>query len=126
MGSAAAQIVAGIGIGAGLLAFVIPGVILAVRLAVVAQVAAVQRTDWVGALRRSFELTRGQWPHVLGVVLVAGVFEFALVAAGATVAGHKTQAPQVVLAIALGTIGQSFVALTSAILYFDLAARTGG
>ncbi|HWF55494.1 MAG TPA: hypothetical protein VG223_12730 [Solirubrobacteraceae bacterium] len=121
--AAAAQIVAGIGIGAGIVVFIIPGLILAVRLAVVAQVAAMQRTDWMGALRGSFELTRSNGWHVFGALLVAGVFEFALAAAAEAVAGSHTHVQQVVLAIVVGTIGQSFTAMTAAVLYFDLRAR---
>jgi hypothetical protein len=121
--AAAAQIVAGVAIGVGLLAFVIPGVVVAVRLAVVAQVAAIERSDWMGALRGSFELTRGLGWHVLGAVVVAGVFEFALLAAAQAVAGSHTHVQQVILAIGVGTIGQSFTALVTAVLYFDLKAR---
>src|SRR5258708_33102241 len=76
--AAAAQIVAGFAIFAGLLAFLIPGVILAIRLAVVAQVAAIERTDWIGAVRGSFQLTSRVWLHVFGAVVVAGVFDLAL------------------------------------------------
>ena len=66
----AAQIVAGIGIGIGLLAFVLPGIYLLLRWAVVAQAAALENTDWIGALRRSGELVRGHYWHVFGVVVV--------------------------------------------------------
>jgi hypothetical protein len=123
--AAAAQIVAGIGIFAGLLAFVIPGVVLAIRLGVVAQVAAIERSDWMGALRGSFALTRGLWVHVFGAVVVAGVFGFAVTQAASAVAGSHTHVQQVVLAIAAGTIAQSFSAMITAILYFDLRARQG-
>lgn len=121
--AAAAQIIAGIGIFAGLLAFVIPGIVLAVRLGVVAQVAAIERSDWIGALRGSLALTRGLWVHVFGAVAVAGVFDFALNQAGSAVAGSHTHVQQVVLAIGVGTIAQSFSATIAAILYFDLRAR---
>ncbi|MHB8690728.1 MAG: hypothetical protein ACYDHH_05740 [Solirubrobacteraceae bacterium] len=124
--AAAAQIVAGFGIFVGLLAFLIPGVILAIRLAVVAQVAAIERTDWIGAVRGSFQLTSRLWLHVFGAVVVAGVFDLALNQAGAAVAGSHTHVQQVVLAIAVGTIGQSFAALVTAVLYFDLRARAAG
>jgi hypothetical protein len=123
--AAAAQIVAGLGIFVGLLAFLIPGVILAIRLGVVAQVVAIERTDWMGALRRSFELTRGLWGHVLGAVLVAGIVDFALGQAGSAAAGSHTHVQQVLLAILVGTAGQSFSALITAILYFDLRVRSG-
>jgi hypothetical protein len=45
---------------------VIPGVILMIRCAVVAQAAAVERVDWLGALRRSGQLVSGNYLHVLG------------------------------------------------------------
>ena len=66
---AAAQIVAGIGIGVGFVLFIVPGVILALRFAVVAQVAAIERTDWPGALRRSAVLTRGNYLRILALLL---------------------------------------------------------
>jgi hypothetical protein len=121
----AAQLVAGVGIGLGLLVFVIPGLLLAVRLAVVAQVAAVERTDWIGALRGSLALTLGNGWHVFGAVIVTGVFDFALAAAAEAIAGSHTDLAQVVLAIVVLTVGQSFAALVSALLYFDLRARSG-
>ena len=123
--AAAAQIVAGFAIFLGFVAFIVPGVILAIRLAVVAQAAAIERTDWMGAVRGSFELTRGLWPHVFGAVLVGGVFEFALTQAGGAVAGSHTHVQQVLLAMVVGTIGYSFSALITAVLYYDLRARAG-
>ncbi|MHB8658756.1 MAG: hypothetical protein ACYC91_12520 [Solirubrobacteraceae bacterium] len=120
---AAAQIVAGLGIGLGFIAFVIPGIILALRWAVVAQAAAVERTDWIGALRRSGELTRGHLLHILGVLLVAGLIEVALDGIGQGLAGTGAKAGQVAIGIAVITITRSFGALISAILYLDLRAR---
>jgi hypothetical protein len=121
--AAAAQIVAGVGIGAGLLAFVLPGIFLLVRLAVVAQVASIDRTDWIGALKGSFALTNLKGWHVFGAVLVAAVFELAVTQAGHAVAGTHTHAPQVLLAIVVGTVSQSFTALVLGVLYYDLKSR---
>ena len=75
---AAAQIIAGLGIGLGLIALVLPGIILALRWAVVAQVAATERTDWQGALRRSHQLTTGHYLHVFGVLVIASLVDYAL------------------------------------------------
>ena len=63
---AAAEIVAGIATGIGFLALIVPGLILLARWAVVAQAAAIERVDWSSARRRSAELTRGSYLHVLG------------------------------------------------------------
>ena len=120
---AAAQIAAGIGIGIGLLAFVIPGVLLLVRWAVVAQAAALEHPDWIGALRRSGELARGNYLHVFGVVVVTTAVNLGLSEAAGAVATSQTSAPDVILGIAAGTIIRSFTALTASLLYFDLLAR---
>jgi hypothetical protein len=122
---AAAQIVADIGIGIGLVAFVLPGIVVAVRLAVVAQVAAVERTDWMGALRRGAQLTRGSALHVFGVLLITGAVAFGLTRAAEAAAGSHASAAQVVLGIAVDTITRSFTALTTALLYFELRGRAG-
>jgi hypothetical protein len=119
----AAQIAAGIGIGIGLLAFVIPGVYLLIRWAVVAQAAALEHPDWIGALRRSGELVRGNYAHVFGVVVLTTAVNLGLSSAAGAVSGDRTGALQVILAIAVGTIVRSFSALMTALLYFDLLAR---
>ncbi|HUO69948.1 MAG TPA: hypothetical protein VMU39_04160 [Solirubrobacteraceae bacterium] len=120
---AAAQIAAALGIAAGLFAFIVPGIVLAVRWAVVAQVAAIERTDWMGALRRSLALTRGQFVHAFAVILCAAVVDLALAAAGSALTEPSARAGDVVLGIAIVTVARSFAALTTALLYFDLLAR---
>jgi hypothetical protein len=120
---AAAQIVAGLGIGIGLIAFVLPGIILALRWAVVAQAAATERTDWLGALRRSHQLTTGHYLHVFGVLLITSVVDFGLASAGTAAAGTSNHVGPVVLGIAVVTIARSFTALATAMLFFDLLAR---
>ena len=119
----AAQIVAGIGIGIGLLAFVLPGIYLLLRWAVVAQAAALENTDWIGALRRSGELVRGHYWHVFGVVVVTTAVNLGLSEAAGAVSGNRTEVAEVIIGIAVGTIVRSFAALTTALLYFDLLAR---
>jgi len=120
---AAAQIVAALGIAIGAFAFVIPGIILLIRWAVVAQVAAIERTDWLGALRRSGELVRGEYLHVFGLVLVTAAFNFAVTLGAQGIVGTKARASDVVLGIAAATVTRSFSALATAVLFFDLLAR---
>lgn len=121
----AAQIVADLGIGVGLVLFVLPGVLLAIRWAVVAQVAATERTDWIGALRRGAALTRGNYLHVFGVLLITSVVTLGLTRAGVAAAGSHASAWQVVLGIVVDTLTRSFTALTTAVLYFELRGRAG-
>lgn len=124
---AAAAIAAGLGIGLGLFAFVIPGILLALRWSVVAQTAAVEHEGWLPALRRSGELTRGSYLHILGLLIVTAVLASAVtLAAGAIPLGSTSGVASVALGIAVQTITASFTALTLALLYFDLRARGAG
>jgi hypothetical protein len=120
---AAAQIVAGIAIVLGLFLLVIPGVILALRFAVVAQVAAIEGTDWPGALRRGAELTRGNYLRILGLLACVYLVNATLTRLGILAAGSGDRAGPVVVGIVVATLTQSFQALVAAVLYFDLRAR---
>ena len=124
---AAAVIAAGLGIGLGLLAFIIPGILLALRWSVVAQAAAVEQEGWLPALRRSGELTRGNYLHIFGLLIVTSVLGGGVTfAAGAIPLGSTSGAASVALGILARTIAASFMALAVALLYFDLRARSRG
>ncbi|MGC9220778.1 MAG: hypothetical protein ACP5H2_05415 [Solirubrobacteraceae bacterium] len=116
---AAAQIIAAILIGLGLVFFIVPGLIIGIRLAVVAPSAAVERTNWPGALRRSFELTsRNAW-RTLGLLIVTGVIN----QIPALIIGTGAHITAAVLGVVLAVIVQAYVTLTLNMLYFDLRAR---
>lgn len=120
---AAAQIIAGICIGIGLVLFIIPGLILALRFAVVAQVAAVEHTDWPTALRRSGRLTARNYLRVLVLLVVVALVNLLLIDGVGHLVGAGASAGQVVVGIAVGVVVRSFQALVTAILYFDLRTR---
>jgi hypothetical protein len=120
---AAAQIVATLGIGLGFILLVIPGVLLLLRWAVVAQAAAIENESWIDALRRSAQLTRGNYLHVLGLVAITGVVAIGLRDVGLLLAGSHAQAQNVAVGIVVETVARSFMALTFAVLFFDLVAR---
>jgi hypothetical protein len=116
---AAAEIIAGICIAAGLVFFIIPGVIIGIRLAVVAQAAAVEHTDWPGALRRSAQLThRNAW-RVLGLLVIDGLVN----ELPSEVTGSGRHLATTITGIVLAVVLQAFVTLTINILYFDLRSR---
>jgi hypothetical protein len=122
---AAAVIVAGFGIFLGIIALIVPGIVLALRWSVVAQVAAIDHEGWIPSLRRSAELTRGHYMHILGLLIIAGLLTGAVSVAAQTIPlGSSSGAASVAVGIATRTITASFTALTLAILYFDLRARS--
>jgi hypothetical protein len=124
---AAAVIAAGVGIALGLLALIIPGILLALRWSVVAQVAAVDHEGWLPALRRSGELARSHYWHIAGLIVITALLSGGVeLAAAAIPLGSTSGAASVALGIIARTITASFTALTLALLYFDLRARSAG
>ena len=118
------SIIVNIGIILGSIALIVPGILLAIRWSVAAQVAAAERTSWSDALRRSGALTRGHYGHVFEVSLTVGLLTFALaLAVGQAPLGSSAGVGSVIVGIALNTVTVSFGALTIALLYFDLLAR---
>lgn len=124
---AAAQIVAGILIALGFVALIIPGILLSLRWAVVAQTAAIDNEGWMPALGRSRKLTAGHYRHVFGLQLTIGLLTGLVgFGAGVSATGNATSVASVLIGIVVYTILASFTALTLAILYFDLRAREAG
>ncbi len=120
---AAAEIVAGIGIGLGLVVLIVPGIYLALRWAVVAQIAAAERVDWIGALRRSGEITRLNFLRIAGVLILVALITIVVSDIVASIAGNSTRIGPVAIEIAVVVLLQSFASLVAALLYFDLYAR---
>lgn len=120
---AAAQIVAAFGTALGFILLIVPGVLLMARWAVVAQTAALEDVNWIGALRRSGELTAGCYLHVLGLLISVAVINIVIARIGTALAGSGGSVVAVVLGIVFEMVTLSFAALSSAMLYFDLRAR---
>ena len=123
----AAEIVAGFLIALGFLALVIPGILLSLRWAVVAQTAAVDHEGWLPALRCSRRLTAGHYWHIFGLQVTIGLLTVLVgFFFGLATTGGGTSVGSVLIGSAVVTIIASFTALTLAILYFDLRARETG
>jgi hypothetical protein len=116
---AAAVIISGLGIALGLFCFLIPGVLLAMRWAVVAQTAAVERVDWPTALRRSGHLTRGNYWRILGLLAAVALLN----EIPADIIGSGNHVASVIIGIIVAIATQSFATLALCLLYFDLRAR---
>ena len=98
---------------------------LLVRWAVVAQVAAIDDDNWVEALKRSWKLTSGNALHVFGLLLLTGLLVAVLRGVGLSATGKHIDVLTVIVGIVIDTIARSFVALSTAVLFFDLVARAG-
>jgi hypothetical protein len=120
----AADAVATVAAWVGFLLIVIPGVIATLMLAVSAQAAALERQGWIGALRRSRDLTDDHYLHVFTVLLWPGLLgAAALFGVGELPLRHPTGVASVLVGIAVESLVASYSALTLALLYFDLKSR---
>ena len=123
-----AVLLAGLGIALGLAMLVLPGLFVAVRWLFVPQAVVVDGARGAGALRASWELTRGFWWRTFGVVLLANAIAFLLgllIAVPLEVLAESADRQAISLAgtILVETLSAPFVALVSTLLFFDLRAR---
>ena len=113
-----------LGIFGGLFLLIVPGVVLWVRWAVVAQTASLRAKDWKDAVTQSERLIEGRHRHVFALLLltllITSAPDYALdLAFGSSPDGLG----QFVAHSALDVVTTSFTALATAFLYYDLEAR---
>jgi hypothetical protein len=125
-----AVVLAGLGIAAGLLLLIVPGIYLGVRWYFVPQAVVIERRGISEALRASWELVDGSWWRVFGIGLAAGVvavLPVLAIQAPVQAAAESADAGWLSLlgSIAADTIATPFVALVATLLYFDVRARRG-
>ena len=120
----AASIISALGTAVGFLFLIVPGILLTLRWIVVAQTAAIEHEGWLPALRRSAELTRGNYGKLilfalyLGLIVTVPSFAISLAFSHTT-----TTAASFVVGVAVRVLASSFAALATAQLYFELRAR---
>lgn len=111
----------------GYFALFVPGALLTARWAVVAQTAALDGGGWKDPLRRSADLTRDYRWHSFGLIFVASLIALVPSIGLGAIFGHtNTTAAAFLVGTALQVLFRSFSALTTALLYFDLKARSRG
>ena len=125
------MVLAGIGIAAGLVLLVVPGVYVAVRWYLVPQAVVIDGARGLRALRRSGELVQGFWWRTFGLLVAANLAAvipgLVLVTPFEAIASSADRAIwSLVGTVATETITAPFVALFSTLLYYDLRVRQRG
>lgn len=104
-----------IGIFAGFIALIVPGVILAIRWAVVAQTAALEATGWRNALDRSAGLTERQRGHVFWFFVLLWLITTVPFVIHLVVFGVALTVGSFVVSTAFDVVVSSFTALATAL-----------
>lgn len=121
---AAASIISGLGIAAGFVLLVIPGIFLWLRWYVVAQAAAIEDDGWMAALRRSHQLSEGHYGHIFIFAVFVGLIAFMPTFLLALAFGHHTTTvASFLVGLLIRIFTASFSALAAALLYYDLRSR---
>jgi hypothetical protein len=126
-----AVLLAGLATLTGLVAFVIPGIWLAVVLYFASQAVVAEGRSPLDALRRSRELVAGEWWRVFGIGIVFSVMigvVSGIVTVGAEAAADASgREVFVLLGGMLGDVfAVGFTAVASTLVFFDLRARHEG
>jgi hypothetical protein len=129
------QVLRFVAVGLGLLALVVPGVIVLVRYAVAAQASVLEEAGPVAGLARSWSLTKGNTLRVLGGIglawLLLFVVIFGLQMIGGIIGmliGGQTAVLLVMLVLnALGgVLVYPLIPIVSTLMYYDLRIRREG
>jgi hypothetical protein len=121
-------------VGLGLVALIIPGIWLAVKLSMAFPAVVFERTGPFSAIGRSWALTKGNWWRVFGTLLVVFLISFVLQIVLAAVAGGLLAAgdgvSELTVAIVLTLVNLLALALTyplwasvTSVVYYDLRVR---
>lgn len=116
-------VISSIGVFLGFLALFVPGILLSIIWAVAAQDAAIEGQKWIAPLRRSVQLTSGQFGHVFVFLLLVALITMLPGVAAALALGSGVVPFLVELVVNILT--WSFAALATALLYYDLRTRFG-
>lgn len=119
------SILAALGAMAGMILFVVPGLILLTIWAVAAPAVVVERVGIAAAFGRSRELVRGNGWQVFGLLLLVVLLVFAVAFVAALVTAATTDGVGRFAQVLLGAVASPISALATAVLYFELRRAHG-
>jgi hypothetical protein len=117
------SLLVGLIVAVGFVLLIIPGIIFLVFLSVSIPVLVVEGRRGTDAMGRSWNLVKGHFWHVLGVILVAAVIVGIVSGLIGSIGGNAWVARWIFTAIAQ-IVTAPFAALVSVLLYLDLRARS--
>lgn len=129
-----AMVIVSVGSLVGSIFLLIPGIWFANTMSMVAPVIAVEGKGPVAAMRRSFELVRGNWWETFGFLLLIGLIGgtaaqvIQLVAVPVFLVGNVSFAFGITIALAVAVQGLilAAIAVGASVWYVNLRARTDG
>jgi len=107
----------------GLILFIIPGIFIAVRLAVSIEALVIEGRRGTQAMTRSWELVGGHWWHAFGTLVVAGLLTGVVNAVITSPFSGGGWLIQAIAAAVATVVTLPYGALVGVLLYLDLRAR---
>jgi hypothetical protein len=115
---------------AGFILLIIPGIIFAVWLSLVAPVIAIEDERYTAAMGRSRELVSGSWWRVLGILftvnLVVGIVSGLIGVVVGSGSGFRPSPAETIVNAGVQLVISPYIAVVTALLYFDLRSRKEG
>jgi hypothetical protein len=117
------SVLVGLAVIGGLVLFIIPGIYIAMRLAVSIEALVVEGRRGTQAMGRSWELVGGHWWHTFGTLVVAGLLTGVVNAVITAPFGDTGWFVQAVAAAVATVVTLPYGVLVGVLLYLDLRAR---
>ena len=118
----AASLITGVLIFLGALAFVVPGIILAVMFSLVIQTIIIENTGALESLSRSRQLVKDRWLKTFGLLLLLGIIVFVVVGISSVISSPFGVASTLVSSV-LSALILPIIPIGFTLYYYSMEAR---